>query len=119
MEDFNVDDLGSEKRFRSAASKHLMAAPKVKAPKEPKQPVTIIQGYTPDIQTPFQPNASGVEDKRRYLGRTHDFFLMKYIILTLIIKLGTLLAALWLAMMMLQRMLKWSSATKVPTRTLA
>jgi len=70
-----VDDLGSEKSFRSAASKHLMAAPKVKAPKEPKQPVTIIQGYTPDIQTPFQPNASGVEDKRRYLGRTHDFFL--------------------------------------------
>lgn len=68
MADFIVDDIGSEKSFRSGTSKNMMAAPKNKAPKEPKQPVTIIQGYTPEIQTAFQPNASSVEEKRRYLG---------------------------------------------------
>ncbi len=68
MGDFIVDDVASEKSFKSATSKNIMAAPKNKAPKEPKQPVTIIQGYTPEIQAPFQPNASSVEEKRRYLG---------------------------------------------------
>ncbi len=71
---FIGDDIASEKSFRSATSKNLMAATKVKAPKEPKQAVTIIQGYTPEIQVPFQPNASGAEEKRRYLGTNSKSF---------------------------------------------
>jgi chromosome transmission fidelity protein 4 len=51
-----------------SAHKNVMPASKAKVPKEPKQAVTIIQGYTPEIQTAFQPNASSVEEKRRYLA---------------------------------------------------
>lgn len=81
MADFVVDDVASEKSFRSGTSRNVMAAPKAKAPKEPKQAVTIIQGYTPEIQTAFQPNASGVDEKRRYLGTHRKGFLLLNMVL--------------------------------------
>ena len=62
--DYEVASVASNR----SAHKNVMPAPKSKVPKEPKQAVTIIQGYTPEIQTAFQPNASSVEEKRRYLG---------------------------------------------------